>query len=481
MKICQLFKIEFTLFPFYNYIEGMWSKIKRSTFNFIISVVFLIEVFLLIICVSTTFKKSDMNNKNYDYFNNDTIRILHNSEYSGASNKTMYELFNNYSNENHIQITCDSLYGNDFYLKLQADFSIGHDPDIVITAPGYNINYLYDADKLASLHKDILNDPSWSNNFDESILYTTKRNNKIYGIPMGMEYLALYSNNELLSKCGLDVPQSFNELLFACDVLKQNGITPIAFGTLDSDMLLYQATTASLGGYMELTNAIYKSELTPPYALAFERMQSLYQAGAYPTDFESIGRLESQQMFLDAKAAFIVESSSFANTIANFSTENYFSDGKFSISAFPTSENTQKTRNELYKSNLIPVPYGVDNMTIHVSKTAYETKHDEIIRLIKYLTSKDSAKLLTKERGDISSVKSLSSKTSSAPTSNIIVERNLFIGKCTEITPMPDTAIDKYVWYSCISSNLANIITGRTDASDVLSNTSVLLDAARGG
>ena len=421
-----------------------------------------------------------MNKKNFDYLKNDTIRILHNSEYPGASNKTMYELFNDYSNKNQIQIKCDSLYGIDFYLKLQADFSIGNDPDIIITAPGYNIDYLYESDKLASLHKDIINDVSWSNNFDESILYTTKRNNKVYGIPMGTEYLALYSNNELLSNYGLDVPQSFNELLIACDVLKQNGITHIAFGALDTEMLLYQAITASLGGYMELTNAINRSELTPPYALAFERMQDLYQAGAYPVDFESIGRLVSQQMFLDEKAAFIVESSSFANAIAKYSTENYFSDGKFTISAFPTSETAQKARNEFYNSNLIPVPYGVDNMTIHVSKKAYETKHDEVIRLIKYITSKESAQMLTKERGGISSINSASANTSSAPASSIIVDRNLFIGKCTEITPMPDTAIDKYVWYSCISSNLTGIITGRTDASAVLTNTSALLNSARG-
>ena len=88
-----------------------------------------------------------MNKKNFDYFNNDTIRILHNSEYPGASNKTMYELFNDYSNKNQIQIKCVSLYGIDFYLKLQADFSIGKDPDIIITAPGYNIDNLYESDK----------------------------------------------------------------------------------------------------------------------------------------------------------------------------------------------------------------------------------------------------------------------------------------------------------------------------------------------
>ncbi len=453
--------------------------------RYLFPLIFVLEITLLITCVGTVYKKTAATDNTQSIHYNNKLDVLLNSEYSGSGNIAFYEIINDYSNEHQISISCDALYGADFYLKLNTDFSTGNEPDVILTTPGYNMESLYLTNKLALLQKDINNDEKWYDSLDTSALSMTSRDKNIYGIPMETQFLALYSNTQILNKYGIKVPKSFPEFINAVNILKSNGITPLAFGIYDSDMLLYQAITAAVGGYYELGTAAETATLTAAYVKAFELMQNLYNSGAFPNNFEHIGRMDSQQLFLKEEAAFIVESSSFANTIAKHSNDNYFSTNKFDISMFPVSDTpilSIRTWDDKNKNqNFFPVAYGATSFTVFVSKKAYDTKHDEVIDFIKHLTSSESMQKLSDERGAIPAIGDSNPTAGKKPTANIVVERNLILGNSMEITAFPDTVIDKYIWYSRISNRVADIVTGRMEASDVINEANMLIKSTQGG
>lgn len=53
-------------------------------------------------------------------------------------------------------------------------------------------------------------------------------NGEVVSVPMTMIAYCLYTNADLLEKYGLSVPNTRQEFLHCCEVLKQNGVTPLA-------------------------------------------------------------------------------------------------------------------------------------------------------------------------------------------------------------------------------------------------------------
>lgn len=436
---------------------------------------FAVVTILLAISIYSVYTSSSENINDEVFANKPSIRILHNLSESEAANRLLSEVCDEYRTENGISVICESLYGSDFYIRLNTDFSSGHAPDIVVTAPGYSISHLYQCNKLALLQDELKNDADWYNSIDKSALNFTSANGNIYGIPLETEYIALYVNTNILKRYGLNVPENFTDLKNTVRALSQNSITPIAFGQSDEDMLLYQAIAASLAGYTELDTAISSSVYSTAYTQAFELMKTLYSMGAFPSDSHALSRADTQRLFLDGSAAMIAESSTFAAAIEKDVFSGKLSEHDFEIIAFPSSETSAVSTNDntqAMKPNLTPVPYGAGNFTVFAAKTSYDSNRQTIMNFMKRLASRETAQKLYDQTGSLSAMKI---NKNPIKENSLVLNRDLFIGRSLDITPMPDYIFDEYIQSTFINSQLNDILNGNSDPQVILNTSAAMM------
>lgn len=77
-------------------------------------------------------------------------------------------------------------------------------------------------------------DQDWYNGFVSAnwapVDYTKYGYEGVYGAPWSAYEILLYYNQDYLDQCSLEVPKTWDELVSACAVLKENGIQPFMFG-----------------------------------------------------------------------------------------------------------------------------------------------------------------------------------------------------------------------------------------------------------
>lgn len=89
-------------------------------------------------------------------------------------------------------------------------------------------------------------------NFNEAGLSLCSTQGKVYGVPSYGWYSGLWYNKDIFEKNGVAIPETFDELVAACDKLSQNGVKPLGFGLSDGDTAWH-----SLVGFLE--NSFYNN------------------------------------------------------------------------------------------------------------------------------------------------------------------------------------------------------------------------------
>lgn len=133
----------------------------------------------------------------------------------------------------------------DYNTLLSKRLSTGNGDDIFFSYAGYlptlvANKYLEPLDTL----------DSWSSYADEEKRFLLS-DSHYYGIPMERTVIGLYCNLDVLGDYKLTVPETYDQLLEVCQVLKEDGLTPIA----SSQLLPFSGYA-----YAEGTAAIYRSK-----------------------------------------------------------------------------------------------------------------------------------------------------------------------------------------------------------------------------
>ena len=109
------------------------------------------------------------------------------------------------------------------------NFLSANPPDITSWYPGNRMGPFVDA----GLFEPI--DDVWAaNNLSQDMAAvepTMTRNGKIWGVPYTYYQWGIYYRKDIFDKLGLAEPTTWNELLSACDTLKDAGVTPFTIGT----------------------------------------------------------------------------------------------------------------------------------------------------------------------------------------------------------------------------------------------------------
>lgn len=103
-------------------------------------------------------------------------------------------------------------------------------PDVITWYPGNRMAPFVDAGLFMDISDLWASDPNLSANF-EAIKPTMSRDGKQWGVPYSYYQWGVYYRKDIFDKLGLSEPTTWDEMLAACDVMKENGVTPFTIGT----------------------------------------------------------------------------------------------------------------------------------------------------------------------------------------------------------------------------------------------------------
>lgn len=114
-----------------------------------------------------------------------------------------------------------------YQTALQQSIGTEDAPELFTWWSGPQLSSLAESGNLEDL-TDIWNEYVVPNGVSDDVRSSLSYDGKIYAVPYSIIYNTLIYNKKIFDKYHLKTPENFDEFLSVCDVLKSNGVTPIA-------------------------------------------------------------------------------------------------------------------------------------------------------------------------------------------------------------------------------------------------------------
>lgn len=303
--------------------------------------------------------------------------------------------------DNGITVEMTNITDEANYLNtLSTNFASGDVPNVFQEYGGSRcLNYI-ESDALLDLTPYLDADPEWrdgfySTNWDPCI-YTDYGYDGTYGVPWGAYQVLLYYNKAILEDNNIEVPESFDQLLEACQTLKDNGVSPFIVGEKDIYRFGHLHSILSLKTYgPEIAEKLANREV--PYD--GEEMLNIYGMIKDMVDKGYLGdRLmnaaapEEREYFGQGECAFMYDTSRAAAVLQD---TELLKSGNIGVTAFPYVK-------EEYKN----VEMGGASSAYYITKmNATEEEIEASVVFLKYITNTDYANGLMKLYPNTYSVK----------------------------------------------------------------------------
>ena len=378
------------------------------------------------------------------------------SSWGGTDTKAqrLQQLLEEFELENPgVKIINESMSGSEFLFKLKTNFAQGNDPDVFGLWPGSDIKILINQDKVADLTDLLSADKEWYGSFGEDAWSYDQFDGRIYGLPCEIIYEGLFLNRDLFEKYGVKVPSNYEELKAAAIGFRERGIIPIAYNATPEGTYLYQNIVMKLGGKAALENPYTNGRINQCFLDGMKYVKELYQLGAFPDNAFTIDDKTRDNLFIDKKAAMIAQGSWFIGPGALNAGEE-----TVDIIPLPVFE-----EGNAHPTSII---YGLGNGNFHMSRKAYEDpeKRELCIKLLKYLTSVETAKLFSTESSFISNIKIPEQEL--AP-SRLMLKGKKLIADSMELVGPTDSFIDRNLWEQILVPSFPQVLEGRKTPEEV--------------
>lgn len=346
-----------------------------------------------------------------------------------------------------LELVDESMAGEDFLFTLKTDFATGNDPDVFGLWPGSDFDLLVEQGKVADLTEVLKQDPEWYALFHEDAWKYVTFNDKIYGVPFEIIYEGLFINVDLFETNHIKVPTTYEELVEAVVAFRALEITPIAYNTTPEGSFIYQNIVMKLGGKEDIEEPFdKKGKLKPCFIQGMYLMRSLYELGAFPDDAFLIDDKTRNDLFMNKKAAMIVQGSWFIG-------EQGLDPNKTTVRILPF---VSITGEKAPKGSII---YGCGNGIFHISQKAWEdpVKRQYSLELLKTLTSVESAVRFRTAGGFISNIVI---PEDFREQSYLSVEGENLINNASQLIGPTDSFIDRVIWETIIVNGFESMLKG---------------------
>lgn len=199
----------------------------------------------------------------------------------------------NSQEKSYDDVVCDRVrnkMGDDLYIM---------NPDVAYEM--YREGYLEDLSDLKAVQ-----------NLTKEALSQCTVDGKVISVPMTMLCYGLFVNQDLLDKYRLELPQTKQEFLHCCEVLKENGIMPMAANRWWMETFVLTQGLASLyieDGREEKIAALNSGEtpISQYMRPGFEFLQEMIDWGYFDVDFAKNAEAgDEKEQFMNQETAFVV-------------------------------------------------------------------------------------------------------------------------------------------------------------------------------
>jgi raffinose/stachyose/melibiose transport system substrate-binding protein len=259
------------------------------------------------------------------------------------------------SAQKNVKVHVDYFENDPYKQKLQVAMGAKNPPDIFFGWGGGVLKSYVNAGDVYDLTPDLNADPSWKNKFFSSVLANAAFNGKFYGIPnAGMQTELFFYNKELFSKYKLSEPASWSDFLNVINVLKKNGVIPIALaGGSQWPYLMYPEFLVDRIGGPDVFNAVFAGEKNswsdPAFIQANTYVQNLVNMGAFGKSYASTNADSNQDVALlyTGKAGMMLQGNWNFSTVQTNSPD-FITSGKLGWFPFPAIEGGKGNPKNVY-------------------------------------------------------------------------------------------------------------------------------------
>ena len=265
--------------------------------------------------------------------------------------------------------------------KLKASIVAGDYPEIPEIHPGSPMYSLYQAGELRSLSEDL---KTGFPDYFPSALADLTFDGEVYSIPLDVNNLTIFYNKTIFNELGLEVPETIDNLIDVCGVLKDNGYLGIAHGAKDgwpAGDLYFQMLAYTDGSHTMLRKADFGqlSWNRPEFIDAALNIQRMNENGVFPPGTVSLDYFTGAvQLFSQQKAAMFYPAGSWI--VGGFDTQ--FPEGvQYGLFPFPKISEFQDS----YTTGGVATNWGILKKAKH---------QDLVLEFYRLCADMESAKIL---------------------------------------------------------------------------------------
>ncbi len=158
--------------------------------------------------------------------------LIYNSMHGDPKPREVDEYIVNLFQENHLgmKIIHSIIAHEDFKQAIRAYLTASTPPDVLTWFAGNRARFFIDKGLIMDI-SDVWAEQGWNETFPKGFRALSTVNDKQYFLPTSWYWWAVYYRPSVFAKYGIEVPETWDEFLNVCEILKENGVAPIAIGT----------------------------------------------------------------------------------------------------------------------------------------------------------------------------------------------------------------------------------------------------------
>lgn len=203
---------------------------------------------------------------------------------------------------------------DNFKERVAMDFVTGSEPDVLFFFTGADASAFIEAGKVVSLEEIRQEYPGYASNQNEEKLTASLVDGKVYAIPVNGYWEAMYVNKKVLEAAGVEVPgkdYTWDQFLVDCEKIQNAGFVPVAAALGDIPNYWWEFSIFNHTGpekHLTVPKSV-DDEQGQAWVRGMEDIKHLYEQGYFPSNTTSAKDEETLALFLNDKAAFLVDGS----------------------------------------------------------------------------------------------------------------------------------------------------------------------------
>ncbi len=201
-----------------------------------------------------------------------------------------------------------------FKARVISDFEMGSEPDVLFYFNGVDSNPFVEAGKVVSIEEIRKTYPDYATNMKDGMMGASPVDGKNYSVPVNGYWEGLFVNKEVCQAAGIEIPSAdttWDEFMDICQQVKDAGYTPIA--TSFAEIPHYWFEFCIYNYLTPATHNVLPGSVDDEHGKAWVNgigdMKTLYEKGFLPDNTLSATDGETFQLFIDGKAAFLIDGS----------------------------------------------------------------------------------------------------------------------------------------------------------------------------